>query len=606
MNHPASHSHQAAVRGTALSLLFAWALVSAPLASANTYTVTNAADSGAGSLRQAITDANNNSGLDTIEFNIDTSSDLGCTGTPKVCTIQPAAALPTIMSPVLIDGYTQSDTTTMTDASPNTQLVGDDAVILIEIDAGGAGGVVLKVSGSGAGGSTIQGLAITHFIGYGIEITNAADDVTIKGNFIGTDATGTSVTSSGTAVYVSGAGSTADNVIIGGTLRADRNIVAAGSNGILMETVTNCTIQGNYVGLDKSGEVALSVGNAVVLEGTQFGLTKGCLVGGSIAGAGNVIGGATMAGITITKDTEDIVQGNLVGTDATGTVSKSLGAYGVVFGGGLDADQIGDQIIGNLISGNGRSGILFSAYFQTPTNVSIRGNLIGTDITGKLPLGNAWCGIEAGSSGSANGVGGMDTGTGNIIAFNGTNGVAATSAQTKLMILGNSIHDNGNLGISLNGICSNAAARPLENDDNDIDAGANNRQNYPEIAAVTIGPKTTAHVSGTLNSTAASMFHLEFFANAKCDDSNATQTTNEHTGEGKVFIGSTDVTTIGNDAGFELDCTVPIDRYVITATATDTDGNTSEFSVCSTLDTIFTDGLEDDELPSPACTPSAM
>ena len=597
MNHPANHVRQAAVRGAASTSLFALllALIAAP-ASANTYTVTNTADSGANSLRQAITDANGNSGLDTIEFNINTSSDSGCTGTPKVCTIQPATALPTITSPVLIDGYTQ------TDASPNTMAVGDDAKILIEIDANRAAGAVLKVSGSGATGSIIRGLAITNFAGYGIQISGGADDVAITGNFIGTDAAGTSANSPPASIdiYVNGAGSSADGTVIGGTSPADRNIVAAAGNGILMETATNCTIQGNYVGLDRSGEVALPVTEAVVLRGTQFGLTSGCLVGGSATGAGNVIGGAMNVAITITKDTNDVVQGNLIGTDATGTVSTSMGGFGISFGG--SGDQIGGtgDGEGNLISGNGRSGIVFSSYYQTPDGVSIQGNLIGTDITGKLPLGNAWCGIDAAGTASDNAVGGTDPFAANVIAFNGANGVNANgSGETGLAILGNSIYANGNLGISLAGSCQYAVGTPVGNDAGDVDTGANNLQNYPVLTTVTTGPKTTVHVSGTLNSVADSMFHIEFFANASCDA--------KGNGEGKIFIGSTDVMTTGNDASFgPLDCTVPAERHVITATATDAGGNTSEFSECATQDTIFTDGLEEDADPvSPACVPSA-
>src|SRR6187399_2127950 len=84
-------------------------LALAASAGANTYTVTSTADSGAGTLRQAILDANANSGADTIEFNIAGSG---------VHTITPATALPVITSPVTIDGYTQAG------SSPNTQPVG--------------------------------------------------------------------------------------------------------------------------------------------------------------------------------------------------------------------------------------------------------------------------------------------------------------------------------------------------------------------------------------------------------------------------------------------------------------------------------------------------
>jgi hypothetical protein len=100
-----------------------------------------------------------------------------------------------------------------------------------------------------------------------------------------------------------------------------------------------------------------------------------------------------------------------------------------------------------------------------------------------------------------------------------------------------------------------------------------------------VGPKTTVHVSGSLNSEANKTYRLEFFANAGCDKSGH--------GQGKIFVDSINVTTNPNDIAFgPLALTTPIDRHVITATATDPNGNTSEFSDCSTDDTIFSDSLE--------------
>ena len=149
------------------------AAVSHDAALAATYTVTNTNDSGAGSLRQAITDANASAGLDTIAFNIPGSG---------VHTITPGSVLPTITDPVVIDGYSQPG------SSPNTLAVGDDAVLQIELDGNGAGYYGLTISG---GGSTIKGLVIG---GWGFNsvvfdiLTNGGN--TIQGCFIGTDPTG--------------------------------------------------------------------------------------------------------------------------------------------------------------------------------------------------------------------------------------------------------------------------------------------------------------------------------------------------------------------------------------------------------------------------------
>ncbi len=113
-----------------------------------TFVVTNTNDSGPGSLRQAMLNANlsNSPPADTIQFDIP--------GTGPF-TITPLSALPTITHPTIIDGYTQPG------ASPNTLAVGDNAVILIQLNGSSSGfsnGIAID-----AGGSTVRGLAITDF-----------------------------------------------------------------------------------------------------------------------------------------------------------------------------------------------------------------------------------------------------------------------------------------------------------------------------------------------------------------------------------------------------------------------------------------------------------
>jgi hypothetical protein len=147
---------------------------------------------------------------------------------------------------------------------------------------------------------------------------------------------------------------------------------------------------------------------------------------------------------------------------------------------------------------------------------------------------------------------------------------------------GKAVYANGALGISLS-----PSDTPTPNDDGDADTGPNGLQNYPVVSLVTIDPHTAVHVSGSLDSTADTAFRLEFFANAGCDPSG--------NGEGKIFLGAIEVTTSGNDATFgPIDFTVPADRHVITATATDAAGNTSEFAACGNQDTIFSDGFDGD------------
>lgn len=144
-------------------------------ASGATFTVTNTNDSGAGSLRQAILDANSNAGSDTIAFNV---SGAGCSG--GVCTITPASFLPFATDTVTIDGYTQPG------SSPNTNPTGAiNAVLKVVIDAGpGGGGFGLVLSSAN---SIVRGLVIN-----GGFVSLRAAGVSVRGCFIGTDATGMS------------------------------------------------------------------------------------------------------------------------------------------------------------------------------------------------------------------------------------------------------------------------------------------------------------------------------------------------------------------------------------------------------------------------------
>jgi hypothetical protein len=539
---------------------------------ANTFTVTNTLDSGAGSLRQAISDANSHSGS-TINFTIDANSDTGCNGTTKVCTIKPATLFDNITSQVTINGYSQAG------SSANTMPVGDDAKLLIELDATNVS-PALRLEGASSGSSTIKGLAITHLANEGILVMNGSSNNTISGNFIGVNVAGTASSFIGTSTAVDMETGSNGNTVGGATPDA-RNVLSGNGEIIYVQACDNSVIQGNYINVDRNGTTALTS----ALRGIDLAGGSGNLIGGPTPGGGNVIGTWAAIGIIFQgAGNNNRIQGNLVGTDATGTVRFGGGQYGVTYYEGTGTgNKIGGAAAGegNVVSGATIAGVLL--YFGTSTDLVVQGNSIGTDMTGKVPLGNA-TGIQAdGESGGV--IGGTVANAGNRIAFNSSLGVSLTSAAKGVAILGNEIYANGSLGISLSG-----GGVPTGDDDDDVDPGSNNLQNFPVISTVTIGPKTTVHVSGSLNSEANKTYRLEFFANASCDPS--------HNGEGKVFLPTaspTFVTTNPNDVAFgPLDFTVPADRHVITATATDPDGNTSEFSVCGSQDTIFSDGVDGD------------
>ena len=116
----------------------------------------------------------------------------------------------------------------------------------------------------------------------------------------------------------------------------------------------------------------------------------------------------------------------------------------------------------------------------------IQGNFIGTQSNGLTPLGNARIGVTFAHGAHDNLVGGTVAGAGNVVAFNGLQGVFASSAELGFpdtranSILGNSIFSNGALAIDLvgDGVTPNDAA--------DADTGANDLQNFPVITSVTV------------------------------------------------------------------------------------------------------------------------
>jgi titin len=262
------------------------------------------------------------------------------------------------------------------------------------------------------------------------------------------------------------------------------------------------------------------------------------------------------------------VQGNYIGTDITGTLALGNVFEGIFLGGGTSNNVVGGTTpgAGNLISGNNGYGITI-ADMGTTGNV-VQGNYIGTDVTGTLPLGNSDNGVIIATGAMDNLIGGTTDGAGNVIAFNSVNGIVLTGdAGIGNAISSNSIHANSDLGIDLgwDGVTSY--------DLFDLDSGANDLQNSPILTMVKNTGKGTA-VQGVLVSSANTAFRLEFFNSESCDPSGY--------GEGQTYLGSVQLrtNTIGR-ASFRmtLPTSLAADGFV-TATATDSANNTSEFSNC--------------------------
>lgn len=566
------------------ALLLALVAVQATTQAA-TITVTGTGDTiavdGLVTLREAITSANNNAnvnadvvavgvyGTDTINFAIAGAG---------VHTISPATDFPTIIDPVVIDGYTQPG------ASPNTLAVGDNAVILIELDgsgaASGASGLVIT-----AGSSTVRGLVINRFNtgGFGrsgITLQTGGGN-TITGNFIGTDPAGAVAQPNPIGIYIIDS----PNNIVGGTTPGARNLLSANEDLsregeqllISGSSASGNQVQGNYVGTNAAGNGSLSTAG-----GRSVGITllaPSNTIGGTVLGAGNLISGNSNDGIYVSSAQGTIIQGNLIGTDGNGTSANTNGTGGIDGVSGIQMQDCTNSIVGgttagsrNIISGNVGPGVEFGIFVGGSGN-TIQGNFIGVDITGNGALGNAGPGI--GSYGAFNNtIGGTAAGAGNIIAFN-THGVTLSNVQgagTGNAILSNSIFSNSpGLGIDLHTGFSPDEVTP--NDPADGDSGPNNLQNFPVLTSLTIASGNTT-IDGSLNSAANTTFRVEFFASQTADPSG--------NGEGQTFLGFRNVTTDGSgNAAFSavLPLLSPAGQAAITATATDPSNNTSEFSL---------------------------
>ena len=612
------------------------------------------------SLREAIQAANNTPGLDDISFGIagaglhtitlDSALDPITEAVNLDATTQPGFGSDPIIEITASGLFLAGDGFFLDSGSDGSTIRGfiingipDDG---IQIDSGGntiAGNWIgldntgmldpapgnaddgIDIAG-GAGGNIIGGLTaadrnvIAGNADDGIKISNSDNNV-IQGNYIGTSKDG--LLGRGNA----GAGikirTTSTGNVIGGTTAAARNIIADNIQGIyLADPATGTIIQGNYIGLDVTGDGLL--GNSQ--EGIRSENSDGNTIGGIVPGAGNVISGNGAFGINIHDADGNTIQGNFIGTDATGMFARANaggilleeGAQNNIIGGtaaaarnvisgnagigiqtlntltqfnviqgnfiglGSDGDKAlgntGDGIqintsnniiggsvtgAGNVISDSGDDGISIQG---GASGTVIQGNRIGTDASGLLDRGNSKAGIHISGPTSNNIVGGRAYGEGNIIAFNGSDGIIGASGTGNLFV-GNAIHSNSALGIDLdNDDVVNV------NDNLDPDSGANDIQNSPTLIGILTDGNVT-RINGSINSTANTELVIDVYANLAGED------------QGRQYLGShTVVTDAAGDASFMF--TLPVGVLAgqeLTATATDPNGSTSEFGVALTV-----------------------
>jgi uncharacterized repeat protein (TIGR01451 family) len=285
---------------------------------------------------------------------------------------------------------------------------------------------------------------------------------------------------------------------------------------------------------------------------------------GSSTVRGLIIEDFTGDGITLTTQDRDVIEGCLLAGN---------GGSGVSISGPSSANHVGGTTPSarNLMSSNG-TGIDIAGSGSTG-NV-VQGNFIGIDNTRTADRGNRGSGIAIRAGAADNSIGGTSAGAGNVIAFNGI-GIRIDSG-TGNAILSNAIFANNALGIDL---LSNDQTGVTANDHGDKDQGPNNLQNFPVIFLVIVSGGNT-HVAGSLDSLANTSYTLQFFASASADASG--------TVEGETYLGSFTVTTsaVGvTGYAVTLPGTLPAGQLV-TATATDSDNNTSEFSAVAIVNPV--------------------
>lgn len=500
-------------------------------------------------LRAAIMQANSTPALDVIKFNIPGAG-------PHV--IAPSSLLPTITSPVFMDATTQPGY----QGTPRIALDGSN------IPPPTPTGLALP------GNSTVKGLAIYGFGGVGVLLMGPGGNNVVQGNFVGLTAEGATAPGNGLdGIRITGSSGN----LIGGTATSARNVISGNrENGIGIEgapgfPAANNRVQGNYIGTDATG--SRSFGN--ILDGVHIHSSASNLIGGGDPGARNIISSNTRHGVMLHSEgaTANLIQGNYIGVNASGVIGAAK--MGNVKD-GVHIDGVPANIVGgkaalerNVISGNGRDGV--SLFGPGATDNRVVGNYIGPTASGAAGAGNTSNGVFLDGGASRNTIGGVEVGADNIIAFNGGAGVYGFSGDENL-IRANSFYSNTGLGIDL------GLPGVTPNDDRDGDSGANRLQNFPALSGLlatspAADGRVNIDVQGELKSTPGETFNLQFYSSFDCHPSGY--------GEGKRFIRIWAVSTDANgNASFSVQLGPVPTGHSITATATDSRNNTSEFSSC--------------------------
>jgi len=484
-------------------------------------TVSNTNDSGGGSLRQAILDANTLPIARGIVFNISGAC-------PHVIALQ--SVLPPIKYPLKIDGYSQPG------ATPNNDADAFNANLCVLVkSAGGSLAWGFRVSvGDTAAQLDLRGLGLGGF-GQPVILLDGNNHL-ITGNQFGGAVAGISLPGAGLFAISIGVNATA-SLIVGGNALADRNVIGgAGTAGVNIQsgvdsTPDRCQIVNNLIGLTPDGIDETPNFYGVALGG------KGCLM------LGNRIAGNSSDAVLIQGD-GNVLQRNVIGVNVVGSAVPNNGA-GVRIGSGSD-NTIGTNAASNL-----------------------GGTLLANTIR-YMAKGGVLLGANAGSGNSVRT---------NLIYDNGA------------VVFDSSVGDGFDLDLDADGPTANHAGSP---------SGPNNLQNFPFVNKIywsgyappaSNSTNIAAIVAGNLNS-APGTYKIDFYYSPRCDNG-AFHVLGR--GHAAAYLGNTNVTIAGGATGaaFSKPVTVPGNaaNSVLSLTATDANGNTSEIGSCGFVSTAVNDGI---------------
>lgn len=441
-------------------------------------------------------------------------------------------------------------------------------------------GIEGTITGLNVGGNVKEaGNVISGNILNGLEFRDTS--ASVENNFIGVDAAGKAALPNAIGINHFNTGT------FSGAFVRDNLISGNSSAGIQIAFSFGSIIRGNRIGVDSTGTVEIPNG-----EGISITFSPGTVVGGATANDGNIISGNLGDGIILLDTRVALVQGNFIGTDATGTRALPNQGNGILFS-LLNDNLPPDTLIGgdtdaarNVISGNREHGIAIGLPRNYVDNngdlksvnggegVTVERNLIGTDVTGEKPLGNGIHGIFLDNRTF------IHTIKRNRIAYNQGSGVFVPNQGSglgapgvQIRISENSIFENGAIGIDL------GEAGPTPNHDPLPTPEANDGQNYPDLSRIVSNNQSTT-VAGSLKSKPNTTFVLEFFSNQGAGGACRP--------EGRNFNASATVTTDANgQATFNITFPKSTLGGFINATATNSTGNrpgsTSEFSTCQAV-----------------------